>query len=218
MIELKDVSKAYHTRSGPAQVLSGIDLTVAPGDKLGIVGRNGAGKSTLFRIISGVELPTSGTVERHMSVSWPLAFGGAFQNALTGYDNLRFICRIYNADYESAIDYVMEFSELGRYMREPLRIYSSGMRARLAFAISMVVEFDCYLIDEVTAVGDARFQAKCQVELFEKRADRSLIIVSHDSYYLQNHCDRGAVLLDGKLQQFPSVEEAIQFHEQLMAL
>ena len=192
MIELHNVSKSYHTRSGLAPILNGVDLTISPGDKLGIVGRNGAGKSTLFRLISGVELPTSGTIERGMRVSWPLAFGGAFQSALTGYDNLRFICRIYDTDYHSAIGYVKEFSELGRYMREPLRIYSSGMRARLAFAISMVVEFDCYLIDEVTAVGDARFQAKCQTELFEKRADRSLVIVSHDTYYLRNHCDRGA--------------------------
>ncbi|WP_374282466.1 ABC transporter ATP-binding protein [Novosphingobium sp.] len=217
MIRLTGVRKSYHTRSGMHEVLRGIDLTIAPGEKLGIVGRNGAGKSTLFRIISGVELPTSGTVERTMSVSWPLAFGGAFQNGLTGYDNLRFICRIYGTDYQRAVEYVAEFSELGAYMREPLRIYSSGMRARLAFAISMVVEFDCYLIDEVTAVGDARFQAKCQSELFEKRADRSLIIVSHDTHYLRHHCDRGAVLLDGTLHQFPTADEAITFHEQLMA-
>ncbi len=217
MIRLQGVRKSYHTRSGMSEVLRGIDLTVAPGDRLGIVGRNGAGKSTLFRIISGVELPTSGTVERTMSVSWPLAFGGAFQNGLTGYDNLRFICRIYGTDYDEAVDYVAEFSELGKYLREPLRIYSSGMRARLAFAISMVVEFECYLIDEVTAVGDARFQAKCQVELFEKRADRALIIVSHDTHYLQSHCDRGAVLLDGELHEFSSPNEAIAFHEQLMA-
>lgn len=217
MIVLRNVRKSYPTRSGKAEVLRGIDLTIAPGEKLGIVGRNGAGKSTLFRVMSGVELPTTGTVERSMSVSWPLAFGGAFQSALTGFDNLRFICRIYGTDYARAVAYVEEFSELGRYLREPMRIYSSGMRARLAFAVSMVVEFDCYLIDEVTAVGDTRFQAKCQLELFEKRRDRALVIVSHDTHYLRNHCDRGAVLLDGNLHTFDSTDEAIEFHENLMA-
>lgn len=217
MIKLDAIRKVYHTRSGPTEVLRGVNLTIDRGEKLGIVGRNGAGKSTLFRIISGVELPTSGTVERTMSISWPLAFGGGFQSALTGYDNLRFICRVYGADYLQAVDYVEKFSELGRYLREPLRVYSSGMRARLAFALSMAVEFECYLIDEVTAVGDVKFQAKCQVELFEKRADRTLIMVSHDTHYLRDHCDRGGVLQDGQLHLFDSPAEAIAYHEQMMA-
>ena len=177
MIKIDHVSKSYGTRNGAAQILTDVNLEIYRGQKIGILGRNGSGKSTIIRLISGAEQPTSGRITRDMSVSWPLAFGGAFQSALTGLDNLRFICRIYGTQAEDKIEFVQEFSELGLYLREPVRSYSSGMRARLAFAISMVVEFDCFLIDEIVAVGDARFHRKCHVELFEKRAERAMIIV-----------------------------------------
>jgi capsular polysaccharide transport system ATP-binding protein len=147
-----------------------------------------------------------------MSVSWPLAFGGAFQTALTGYDNIRFICRVYGVQPESTYDFVESFSELGSYLHEPMRSYSSGMRARLAFAISMSVEFDCFLVDEVIAVGDSRFHEKCHHELFERRADRAIIIVSHDAHYIRNHCTRAAVLNAGRLTQFDRVDEAQDFY------
>jgi capsular polysaccharide transport system ATP-binding protein len=143
-----------------------------------------------------------------MSISWPLAFAGGFQSALTGADNVRFICRVYGVDPDASMSYVEAFTELGKYLNEPVRTYSSGMRARLAFASSMVVEFDCYLIDEIVAVGDSRFQLKCHQELFEKRADRAKIIVSHDAGYIREHCQRAAVLIDGVLQHFDSVEDA----------
>ena len=136
MIRLENVSKSYATRTGIKSVLKGVNFEMRKGERVGFLGRNGAGKSTLIRIISGAELPDEGTVQREMSVSWPLAFGGAFQNALTGLDNLRFICRIYGVSTEGKLDYVQEFSELGDYIYEPLRSYSAGMRARLAFAIS----------------------------------------------------------------------------------
>ncbi|WP_336963220.1 ABC transporter ATP-binding protein [Sphingobium aquiterrae] len=194
------------------KVLQDVNLTVGPGEKVGILGRNGSGKSTMIRLISGAEYPTSGEVRRGMSVSWPLAFGGAFQGTLTGYDNLRFICRLYGKSAEDSVDFVQEFSELGRYLKEPVRAYSAGMRARLAFAISMVVEFDCFLIDEIVAVGDARFHAKCHIELFEKRADRAMIIVSHDVAYVRDHCDKAAVLIDGILTPFDDLDEAYAFY------
>jgi capsular polysaccharide transport system ATP-binding protein len=150
-----------------------------------------------------------------MSVSWPLAFGGAFQGSLTGFDNLRFICRIYGVNPDDKVPFVQEFSELGRFLWEPIKTYSSGMRARLAFAISMVIEFDCFLIDEIIAVGDARFHEKCNHELFVKRADRAMIIVSHDPGYIRAHCSRAAVLVGGQLYHLPSVENAFDFyHEQ----
>ncbi|HWJ38872.1 MAG TPA: ABC transporter ATP-binding protein [Sphingomicrobium sp.] len=212
MISLANVSKSYQTRTGPMTIFSDVDLRVDRGQKVGILGRNGAGKSTMIRLISGAERPTKGHVERRMSVSWPLAFGGAFQGALTGLDNLRFISRVYGTRAEDRIDFVEEFSELGAYFREPVRTYSSGMRARLAFAISMVVEFDCFLIDEIVAVGDARFTEKCRAELFEKRGDRAMIIVSHDREFIRHHCDEAAVLTGGRLHRFPSVEEAYQFY------
>jgi ABC-2 type transport system ATP-binding protein/capsular polysaccharide transport system ATP-binding protein len=157
----------------------------------------------LVRLVSGAERPTSGEINRMMSVSWPLAFGGAFQNTLTGLDNVRFISRIYRQHAKDNIDFVYEFTELGAYLREPVRNYSSGMRARLAFAISMIIEFDCYLIDEITAVGDAKFYEKCEIELFERRRDRAMLIISHDLDYVRKHCQRFAVLNDGNLVFYP---------------
>ena len=212
MIELQNISKVYETRSGPRTVLDKINLSVAKGDKIGILGRNGAGKSTLIRLISGAELPTSGQIHRGISISWPLAFGGAFQGSLTGLDNLRFICRVYGGNIETAIPYVQEFSELGAYLKEPVKKYSSGMRARLAFAISMAVEFDCFLIDEIISVGDSRFHEKCRIELFEKRKDRAMIMVSHDASYIRAHCNHAAVLLKGSLHTFNLVDDAFAFY------
>ncbi len=212
MIQLSHVTKRYPVHGGERTVLEDINLQVRPGKKLGILGRNGSGKSTLIRLISGAERPTSGTVHRGMKVSWPLAFAGAFQGSLTGLDNLRFICRIYNTSIEDKIPYVQDFSELGRYLGEPVKTYSSGMRARLAFALSMCIEFDCYLIDEVVAVGDDRFKERCQVELFEKRRDRAMIIVSHDPNFIGTHCDDSVVLVRGKMHTFPTVQEGFHFY------
>ena len=217
MISVEHVSKRYETRSGSVSVLEDVNVAIRRGEKIGIVGRNGAGKSTLIRLISGAERPTSGEIRRDMSISWPLAFGGAFQQTMTGLDNLRFICRIYGTDPEDKIDFVQQFSELGRYLREPVRSYSSGMRARLAFAISMMIEFDCFLIDEIIAVGDAKFHAKCHVELFEKRSDRAMIIVSHDLGYIAEHCQRAAALVKGRLHVFHTVGEAEAFYLEMSA-
>ena len=208
MIRLDHIEKRYRTRAGSHTVLRGVSLQINKGDKIGILGRNGAGKSTLIRIISGAELPSSGRVARRMSVSWPLAFGGAFQGSLTGIDNLRFICRVYGSDFDAALPLVREFAELGEYLREPVKTYSSGMSARLAFAISMAIEFDCFLIDEVIAVGDARFHEKCRHELFEKRRDRAMIIVSHDANNIREHCTRACVLEDGVLREFEDIDAA----------
>jgi capsular polysaccharide transport system ATP-binding protein len=218
MIRLANVNKDYHTRVGPVRILRDVHLTVRAGERIGILGRNGAGKSTLIRLIGGAELPTSGLIERGMSVSWPLAFGGAFQGSLTGLDNLRFICRIYGVDPDGKIDFVQEFSELGLYLREPVKTYSSGMRARLAFAISMVINFDCFLIDEIVAVGDARFHEKCNHELFVNRGDRAMIIVSHNADYIREHCSRAAVLVDGELHHAPSLDEAFAFYTEQSAI
>lgn len=212
MIEIVNVSKHYPTRQGEVAVLQDINMTIAPGEKVGILGSNGAGKSTLIRLIGGVEQPTRGHIKRGISVSWPLAFGGGFQGRLTGLDNLKFICRVYGTPVEDKIAFVEDFAELGRYFREPLETYSSGMNARLAFAISMVIDFDCFLIDEVVAVGDSRFQQKCHDELFVKRQDRAMIFVSHNDHYIKEHCQRAAVLQDGKLHQFNDVDSALHFY------
>jgi capsular polysaccharide transport system ATP-binding protein len=212
MINAYDVCKIYPTREGNRTVLNNISFSLDRGEKLGIFGRNGAGKSTLMRLVSGAELPTSGRIERSMSVSWPLAFGGAFQNSLTGLDNLRFISRIYKQNYKENLDFVSDFTELGIYLKEPVSSYSSGMRARLAFAISMIIDFDCYLIDEISAVGDAKFHEKCEVELFGKRYDRAMLIISHDTEYIRKHCSKFAVLEKGFMSFFTNFEEAIDMH------
>lgn len=217
MIRITDLVKCYPTRHGKVTVLDHINLQIDRGEKVGILGRNGSGKSTLIRLLSGAEFPTSGTVTRSMSVSWPLAFSGGFQGTLTGLDNLRFICRIYNVPVEEKIAFVQEFSELGRYLYEPIKTYSSGMRARLAFAVSMAVDFDCFLIDEITAVGDSRFHEKCRVELFEKRRNRAMIVVSHQPDFIKDHCDRAVVLIAGKLSSFEAVDEALAFYDESLA-
>lgn len=214
MIQLTNISKAYQTRQGLRQVLQDINLSIEPGQKVGILGRNGSGKSTLIRILGGVEHPSSGIVYRNMTVSWPLAFAGGFQGTLTGLDNLRFICRVYGADIDRAIPFVEEFTELGVYFREPVKTYSAGMRARLAFALSMAIEFDCYLIDEVLAVGDTRFHDKCTHELFEKRKDRSIILVSHMPNQIRNHCNVFYVLHEKRMERFDDVDNAYKYYSE----
>jgi capsular polysaccharide transport system ATP-binding protein len=212
MIELVNVNKSYKTLRGSALVLRDINLSVAKGERVGILGRNGAGKSTLIRVVGGVEQPTTGHVYRDMSISWPLAFSGAFQHSLTGFDNLKFICRIYDIDPEDKLEQVDDFAELGKYMFEPISSYSSGMRARLGFAISFLVEFDCYLIDEVTAVGDDRFRERCHEELFVKRADRAMFMVSHNAAYIRENCHKAAVLTQGAMTSFDDLDEAYNFY------
>ena len=212
MISVEHVYKQYQTRSGWRPVLKDINFTLKKGEKIGILGRNGAGKSTLIRLISGVEPPTAGEIKRTMSISWPLAFSGAFQGSLTGMDNLRFICRVYDVDMDYVKAFTEDFSELGQYLYEPVKRYSAGMKARLAFALSLAVEFDCYLIDEVIAVGDSRFAAKCKHELFERRKDRSIILVSHSHSAMKSYCDNAMVLEAGHLHQFPTMDEAYQYY------
>ena len=215
MIRCIDIVKDYHVQQGVRRVLDHVNFEVQRGQKLGVLGRNGAGKSTLIKIVGGVEVATSGHIERTMTVSWPLAFSGAFQGSLTGRDNLRFICRIYGLDYPSTRRYVDDFAELGRQLGEPVKTYSSGMRARLAFALSIAIEFECYLIDEVIMVGDARFYQRCQDELFTKRSDRALIVVSHDMNFIRDVCDTAAVIHDSTFTMCGSVTDAIDFYHAL---
>jgi capsular polysaccharide transport system ATP-binding protein len=217
MLAVEHVSKVYATRHGPHQVLSDVSFRLGRGDNLGILGRNGAGKSTLIRLISGAERPTSGRIVRGMRVSWPLAFSGAFQTHLTGVDNLKFVCRVYGVDYKPLIPFVEEFTELGIYFREPVLHYSHGMLTRLAFALSMAIEFDCFLIDEAMIVGDIRFHERCHYELFQKRKDRAFILVSHDANTIKTHCENAVVLHDSRLYSFPNVDAAYAYYSETLA-
>ena len=213
MITLTQVSKAYRTTRGMHVVLSNLSAEFASGRNIGIIGRNGAGKSTLMRLISGAEWPDSGTVVRRARVSWPVGFSGGFSGSLTGAENARFVARIYGMPTDRVLAFVIEFSELGEYFDMPVKTYSSGMRARLAFALSMAIDFDVYLVDEITAVGDAHFQRKCR-SAFEDRRDRAtLIIVSHDLTTIRSYCDSCAVLRQGQLQFCDSIDEAQRLYE-----
>jgi capsular polysaccharide transport system ATP-binding protein len=212
MLSVEHVSKFYSTRQGRHQVLRDITFELERGRHLGILGRNGAGKSTLIRLLAGAEQPSTGVIHRGMRVSWPLAFGGAFQPHLTGLDNLRFVCRVYGVDYRPLIPFVEEFTELGHYLREPVLHYSHGMLTRLAFALSMAIEFDCFLIDEAMVVGDVRFHDRCHIELFHKRKDRAFILVTHDANVIKLYCKNACVLYEGQLLPFPSVDEAYDFY------
>jgi len=213
MILLENVTKTYGTRLGQRTVLDRVNLRLDRGRNIGILGRNGAGKSTLIRLLSGAEQPTRGRIHRGMSVSWPLAFTGAFQGHLTGLDNLKFVCRVYGVEWKPLLRFVEEFTELGLYLREPVLHYSAGMMMRLAFALSMAIEFDCFLIDEGLSVGDARFGNRCHEELFQKRRDRAFILVSHDPNIIKQYCERAAVMHQGRLYNFETVDEAYAFYE-----
>jgi capsular polysaccharide transport system ATP-binding protein len=200
MIELRHVSKAYKTPAGLNHVLSDLSVQFPPNENVGVLGRNGAGKSTLLRIISGVEQPDHGNIYRQGRISWPIGFSGGFNGSLSGEENCRFVARIYGEDVDRVVGFAHEFSEIGNYFFMPVRTYSSGMKARLAFGVSMAIDFNFYLVDEVTAVGDKQFQKKCR-EAFDERQERSsVIMVSHNMNTIEQYCHKCAVLKNGVLQ------------------
>ncbi len=218
MLVLDRVSKVYHGHKLTKRVLNDVNLSVARGEALAVLGANGAGKSTLMKIISGIEHPTSGFVDRGgSSISWPIGYTSCFQSSLTGADNARFIARSYRREVQPLLEFVEDFAQLGPYFRQPIRTYSAGMSARLAFGISLAIEFDVYLVDEVTGAGDARFRARCHDALMHRRRTGTLIMVSHDTATLQAFCTRGAVLHEGRLTVFPDLDEAIETHAQLQS-
>lgn len=213
MISFENVSKYYPSRNGKRVILNKINHTFDFGEDIGILGKNGAGKSTLFRLISGSESPDQGKITRSSSVSWPLGFSGGFHGSLTGRENTRFVSRIYGKNLKQVFDFVADFAELGNYIDMPIKSYSSGMKARLAFGLSMAIDFDFYLIDEVIAVGDSSFKNKCKKILTEKRKTSTVILVSHSNNLLKQFCKKGAVLNNGYLKVFQTIDDAINEHE-----
>lgn len=212
LIDFQDVTKAYKTKGNKKVILKAFTGQFLRGRNVGLLGRNGAGKSTLIRLIAGAEYPDTGKIRRYGRVSFPLGFVG-FKGNLTGRENCRFVARIYGLNV-SAVEYFTEdFAELGKYFDMPLATYSSGMRSRVAFAISMAADFDCYLIDEALSVGDNRFKAKAAAIFRERRKKASLILVSHSPATIRQMCNMGAVLENGTLLLFDTVEEAIKQFE-----
>lgn len=215
MIIVDGVHKRYQTPHGVGRwILKGVDLTIPTKISVGLVGRNGAGKSTLLNLIGGVDTPTRGTVERRSRVSWPMGYGGGLQGSLTGRQNAKFVCRLhgFGEDLSMAekIAYVEEFAELGSSFDEPVRTYSSGMKSRLQFGLSLAFDFDVYISDEATSAGDASFRKKAS-DAFKRIADRSgLIMVSHSDGTLREFCQAGIWLHEGQAHWFDSIEDAMK--------
>ncbi|RFZ83954.1 ABC transporter ATP-binding protein [Shinella sp. WSJ-2] len=217
MIIFDKVSKAYpRPDGGKKTILESFTATFPPGINIGILGRNGAGKSTMMRMISGSEMPDSGRILREGRISWPLGFNGGVHGKLTGAQNTRFIADIYGKPRNKVLDFVTEFSELGPYLDMPVKTYSAGMKARLAFGICMAIEFEYFLIDEVIAVGDSTFKKKCKEVFEQRRENASLLLVSHSAGLLRSFCDIGGVMHNGQLTFFNDIEEAIQVHEEIL--
>ncbi|MEQ9674145.1 MAG: ABC transporter ATP-binding protein [Roseovarius indicus] len=216
MIRFENLTKSFWIRGRQKVVIDNLNLTLPSGRSLGLLGRNGAGKSTLLQIIAGTMSADSGRIVSDGSISWPVGLAGAIHRELTGAENVKFLARIYGVDTEELIEFVQDFAELGDFFNMPVRSYSSGMRSRLAFGASMGIHFDTYLVEEVTAVGDARFKRKSQ-EVFKDRMSRSsAIVVNHSMPGLRQFCDSGLVLENGGVTYFEDLEEAITYHNDLM--
>jgi capsular polysaccharide transport system ATP-binding protein len=215
LISVSHVTKEIHSSIGTRRIIDDISFDVAPGEKIAVLGRNGAGKSTLVKIIGGVEPKTGGDIHRGLFMSWPLGFAGGMGLEMTGIDNVRFIARLYGRPADTMITFVDDFAELGRQMFLPVKHYSSGMQTRLAFALTLAVEFECFLIDEVLSVGDHRFHQKCHDSLFVHRKDCAMILISHDTQIIRTYCNKALVLKNGRGRVFDDLDIAIKVYQSL---
>jgi len=216
MITLEGVSKTYATNNGVKSVLSNVSLKIPTGKNIAILGLNGSGKSTLLRMLGGIDYPTKGVIRSDKSFSWPMGLSGGFQGSMTGRHNVKFVCRIHGSNEQEiskAIEFVEDFSELGDYFDMPIKSYSSGMKSRLGFGLSLFFDFDYLLIDETLSVGDKNFQKKSKAALMDKINHSNVILVSHSMPTLREICDVAIYLRDGNLSYFDDVEEAIESYQ-----
>jgi len=210
---LRHATKYFRVKDHRRYILNDVTLTIPEGKNLGILGRNGAGKSTLLRMLGGIDFPNSGEILSDKSFSWPMGLSGGFQASMSGRQNCKFVCRIYAKNAEDTariIAYVLEFSELGEYFDMPIKNYSSGMRSRLSFGLSLAFEFDYLLIDETLSVGDQHFKKKAQKALKEKLESCNYLLVSHNMATLRQMCDSGLLVHNGTLTYYDDIEEAIK--------
>jgi len=212
MIRFENLTKSYWVRGMQKVVINNLNSELPTGKSLALLGLNGAGKSTLMKLIAGTLRADSGRVVSDGSISWPVGFGGSFHADLTGAQNVRFIARIYGVDTDELVAFVEDFAELGKHFNMPVRSYSSGMRSRLTFGASFGIQFDTYLVDEVTAVGDAAFRRKSQALFKDRMQTSSAIMVTHEMGQVRTFCDSGILLHHGNLTYFEDVEDAIKAH------
>ncbi len=217
MIRIENLSKSYPTPQGRHYVFKDLNIELPSGKSVAIIGRNGAGKSTLLRMIGGIDRPDSGRIITDSTISWPVGLAGGFQGSLTGRENVKFVARLYatRGELKEKVAFVEVFAELGKYFDMPIKTYSSGMKSRLGFGLSMAFKFDYYLVDEVTAVGDARFKQKC-AELFKERhRESSFLMVSHSLNSLKEFCDIALFAgRDNKIAYYQSIDDAIAAYKE----
>jgi capsular polysaccharide transport system ATP-binding protein len=214
MIKVSNLTKSFYYKGRKTTIFKDLSFQIHTGESIAILGANGAGKSTLLRILGGIDLPDSGIIETDRTISWPVGLVGGFQGSLTGRENVTFVSRIYTSkkNVPEKVRYVEEFAELGVYFDRPFKTYSSGMRSRVTFGLSMAFNFDVYLIDEVTAAGDQRFREKSKRVLMERKKNADFLMVDHNLWGLKLHCDRAFILDDGKIEEFSDLDEAVALH------
>lgn len=217
MIEFRDITKGFWVNGNFKPVIRNLNLSLPSGRSLALLGRNGAGKSTLLNIVSGIMRPDTGQVLSDETISFTVGYSGSFHADMTGEQNTRFVARIYGVDSDELCAFVEDFAEIGEHFKMPVRTYSSGMKSRLAFGISMGIPFGTYLIDEVTATGDARFRRKSKALFRERMKNSGAIMVSHSMRDIRDFCDAGLILNDGRIEVFDDIDDAIKRHEDLMA-
>jgi len=215
MLVFDRVSKFYRVKGIKKTILTDFSFAFPADRNVGIMGKNGAGKSTMMRLMAGIEPPDYGHVYRTSRVSWPLGFAGGFNGSMTGIENIRFVSRIYGQDTERVISYVSEFAELGPSLSLPIKTYSSGMKARLAFGLSMAIDFDVYLIDEVTAVGDEDFKVKSKAVFQDKLGKSQIIMISHSPSTIQQYCDCGLLLEGDQIRFFDQIDDLLLAYKEL---
>jgi len=222
MIEVKNLTKSYVHKGKRVKIFEDISFRVDPGESVALLGRNGAGKSTLLRILGGIDLPDSGTIQADVSISWPVGLVGGFQGSLSGRENVIFVSKIYAGNEPDVIQEkvrrVEEFAELGDYFDRPFQTYSSGMRSRVTFGLSMAFDFDVYLMDEVSSAGDERFRKRSRERLEELNQKADFVLVDHNLWGLKFHCNRAFLLHNGGLIEFDDLDEAIASHKRLLEL
>lgn len=215
MIELRNITKSYKTPQGRVFIFRDLSFTIPDDKSVALIGRNGAGKSTLLRLIAGLDTPDKGTIITPNSISWPVGLSGGFQGSLTGKENVKFVARVYGAEGEKlkeVVNYVRDFAEIGEYFDRPVNTYSSGMRSRVAFGLSLAFDFDYYLIDEAMSVGDAHFKRKATKAFKDRISTSKVIMVTHGMEQVRNMCDYVLLLDKGQVTAYEDVEEGIEMY------